>query len=63
MDRNVVVACSMYGRKLNEYRPCSSSGTSHHAVPASTAATHLASSDSRAPLAAMRMNRAGSTRT
>ncbi len=31
MVRAVVADCSMYGRKLKEYRPCSSSGISHQA--------------------------------
>ena len=64
MNRKVVPDCSMYGRKLTEYLPCSSSGISHQDVPASTAAAHFANRVSRSrPLALTRMNMAGKIRT
>src|SRR5215472_12506837 len=60
----VVVACSMYGRKLNEYLPCSSSGIAHQAVAAMTAAHHARLRRMRwRPRAWVTMYKAGSTRT
>src|SRR5512142_1228554 len=42
--RVVVPACSTYGRKLNAYLPCSSSGSTHHTVASTTAAPQQAAS-------------------
>ncbi len=59
----VVAACSMYGRKLNEYFAWSRSGTTHQLVASATApAQQPPSLSSRRPRAWVTMNSAGKIR-